>query len=181
MQPLMRFPSFGGTEWAGTPLEMFTTLECLIGILQVAGACFNLLKGAKVKLQQISNFWRYQTSLDLSASGFNLPFSSLWKAGLFGCMVRMAMSRGLRFWVFITLSHFLLLLPMPHRPLSYDSGQPFTKNKPSLVRDSLLLSFIRNIQTTANGSLLMIALPVDICSVSQALCDGIMMTSYIVR
>lgn len=58
MQPLMRFPLFGGTGWAGTPLEMFTGLEGFIGILQVAGACFNLLKGAKVKLQQFSNFLR---------------------------------------------------------------------------------------------------------------------------
>lgn len=53
MQPLMSFPfpAFsllglgGGSQQR---LEMFTSLEGLIGLLQLAGAGFNLLKGAKV-------------------------------------------------------------------------------------------------------------------------------------
>lgn len=54
MQPLMSFPQallpFGGGNDNGTAweLERFTTLEGFIGVMQLAGACFNLVKGAKV-------------------------------------------------------------------------------------------------------------------------------------
>lgn len=56
MQPLMSFPfpafSLLGLGVGGSPqregLEMFTGLEGLIGLLQLAGAIFNLSKGAKV-------------------------------------------------------------------------------------------------------------------------------------
>lgn len=50
MQPLMAFPFpffWSGGGGAGK-LEMFTGLEGLIGLLQLAGAGFNLCKGAKV-------------------------------------------------------------------------------------------------------------------------------------
>lgn len=46
MQPLMAFPFYVGGGQAA--LDKFTGLEGLIGLLQMAGACFNLLKGAKV-------------------------------------------------------------------------------------------------------------------------------------
>lgn len=51
MQPLMSFPfpaffSLGASQQQ--QLEMFTGLEGLIGLLQLAGAGFNLIKGAKV-------------------------------------------------------------------------------------------------------------------------------------
>lgn len=55
MQPLMSFPfpafsllGLGGGSQQRQRLEMFTGLEGLIGLLQLAGACFNLIKGAKV-------------------------------------------------------------------------------------------------------------------------------------
>ncbi|CAM9902540.1 unnamed protein product [Ascophyllum nodosum] len=50
MQPLMAFPVLGGAGWAGKEgmqLERFTGLEGFIGVLQVVGACFNLVKGAQ--------------------------------------------------------------------------------------------------------------------------------------
>lgn len=54
MQPLMSFPfpafsllGLGGSQQRQR-LEMFTGLEGLIGLLQLAGAVFNLCKGAKV-------------------------------------------------------------------------------------------------------------------------------------
>ena len=55
MQPLMSFPfpaffSLGASQQQQQQqLEMFTGLEGLIGLLQLAGAGFNLIKGAKVK------------------------------------------------------------------------------------------------------------------------------------
>ena len=53
MQPLMSFPfpaflSLGESQQRQQQLEMFTGLEGLIGLLQLAGAGFNLCKGAKV-------------------------------------------------------------------------------------------------------------------------------------
>ncbi len=53
MQPLMSFPfpavSLLGASHPQQQLDMFTGLEGLIGLLQLAGAGFNLCKGAKVK------------------------------------------------------------------------------------------------------------------------------------
>lgn len=51
MQPFTSFPAFvvgGGGGGAGAPLEKFTGLEGFIGIMQLAGACFNIWKGVKV-------------------------------------------------------------------------------------------------------------------------------------
>lgn len=53
MQPLLSFPvpaffSLGASQQQQQQLEMFTVLEGLIGLLQLAGAGFNLCKGAKV-------------------------------------------------------------------------------------------------------------------------------------
>lgn len=56
MQPLMSFPFsssiLGGAmsrAGASQELETFTALEGVIGLLQLAGAAFNLCKGAKVR------------------------------------------------------------------------------------------------------------------------------------
>lgn len=45
MQPLITFPFAMGRS-----LDPFTSLEGFIGLLQLAGACFNLWKGVKVGL-----------------------------------------------------------------------------------------------------------------------------------
>lgn len=66
MQPLMSFPFpafllLGASasqqqQQQQQQLEMFTCLEGLIGLLQLAGAGFNLCKGAKVKSTQSRDF-----------------------------------------------------------------------------------------------------------------------------
>lgn len=51
MQPLMSFPLaflVGSSSGTAVKLEHFTGLDGLIGVLQLAGAAFNLIKGAKV-------------------------------------------------------------------------------------------------------------------------------------
>lgn len=52
MQPFMSFPFLVGGGGEGgigaAPFERFTGLEGLIGLLQLAGACFNIWKGIKV-------------------------------------------------------------------------------------------------------------------------------------
>lgn len=45
MQPLMSFPLFSR---GGQSFDVFTGLEGFIGLLQIAGAGFNLWKGIKV-------------------------------------------------------------------------------------------------------------------------------------
>ena len=57
MKPLMSFPLafLAGGAMASSELERFTGLEGFIGLLQLAGAGFNLLKGAKVCLSRDVN------------------------------------------------------------------------------------------------------------------------------
>lgn len=58
MKPLMSFPLtfLAGGATASSQLERFTGLEGFIGLLQLAGAGFNLLKGAKVYLSRAVTF-----------------------------------------------------------------------------------------------------------------------------